>query len=171
MSVPAIKQKIKILEGDCVGRMAEMADNNIDAIVCDPPYFIGFMGKTFDIQGDASKDPKVMQETHEMWLTEAFRVLKPGGVIMAMSGSRTFHRLAKAMQVVGFEQLGKCEWTYASGFPKSLNVSKSLDKKVATEIANVWSGFGTALKPSHEPVVTAVKPIAQPDPQPSYELF
>ena len=201
MSAPttAKPQRIVIQQGDCVERLKELDDDSIDAIVCDPPYFIGFMGKTFDIQGDASKNPQVMQETHMAWLTEAFRVLKPGGVIKAMSGSRTFHRLAKAMQAVGFEILPREEWTYASGFPKSLSVSKALDKKAgverevlgtvagmgkqnpewngtakgrkedsfkpeyeatapASDEAILWDGYGTALKPSHEPVICARKP-------------
>lgn len=204
MSVPADLQRIVILHGDCVARMKEMADNSIDAVICDPPYFLGFMGKEFDIQGDASSDPKAMQETHRSWLTEAFRILKPDGIIKAMSGSRTWHRLGAAMKAVGFVDISKEEWCYASGFPKSLNVSKAFDKKLGVEQETVgvrtdgrgrsrqkidnhgpgdtgighadgsqqtyeetkptseearkWDGYGTSLKPAHEPILLGRKP-------------
>ena len=86
------QQRITLLLGDCVERMAKMEDNSIGAIVCDPPYLINFMGKKWDKPDEAetqTKNSSFMQLWHENWLRGAFRVLKPGGVIKAMSGTRT----------------------------------------------------------------------------------
>ena len=106
-----------------------------------------------------------MHEWHFQWLQEAFRVLQPGGVIKAFSGTRTFHRMVAAMQDAGFRDLRLEVWSYGSGFPKSLNIGKALDKAagavrevVATEAPQQWEGWGTALKPSWEPVVVGRKP-------------
>jgi site-specific DNA-methyltransferase (adenine-specific) len=108
-----------------------------------------------------------MEAWHLQWLTEAFRVLRPGGVIKAFSGTRTFHRMTAAMQEAGFINLRVESWNYGSGFPKSLNIGKALDKAAgvereviapATEASRLWDGWGTALKPSWEPVVVGRKP-------------
>ena len=111
-----------------------------------------------------------MQEWHLQWLREAYRVLQPGGTIKAFGGTRTYHRIAAAMEAAGFTDVRLEIWTYGSGFPKSLNVSKSLDKRVdtekdgetltyspVTEEARLWEGWGTANKPSWEPVVVGKK--------------
>jgi site-specific DNA-methyltransferase (adenine-specific) len=144
--------------GDCIKVMRGMADNSVDSIVTDPPYELGFMGKSWDSTGIAY--------SVEMW-TEALRVLKPGGHLLAFSGSRTYHRMACAIEDAGFEIRDQIMWLYGSGFPKSHNVSKGIDKAVGavrevvgTPAAQQWEGWGTALKPAHEPIVMARKPLA-----------
>jgi DNA modification methylase len=105
--------------GDCIEVMRGMADNSVDSIVTDPPYELGFMGKSWDSTGIAY--------SVEMW-TEALRVLKPGGHLLAFSGSRTYHRMAVAIEDAGFQIRDQIMWLYGSGFPKSHNVSKGIDK-------------------------------------------
>jgi site-specific DNA-methyltransferase (adenine-specific) len=139
--------------------MAAMADadpESIDAIVCDPPYGLRFMGKAFDDLGDGA----LQREWHVQWLRQAIRVLKPGGVIKAFGGTRTFHHMAAAMEDVGFVLVPGSEleaWTYGSGFPKSQNVEKVL-RKQGSDRADDFRGVGTALKPAWEPVLVARKP-------------
>jgi DNA modification methylase len=99
--------------------MRGMADGSVDSIVTDPPYELGFMGKSWDSTGIAY--------SVEMW-TEALRVLKPGGHLLAFSGSRTYHRMACAIEDAGFQIRDQIMWLYGSGFPKSLDVSKAIDK-------------------------------------------
>jgi site-specific DNA-methyltransferase (adenine-specific) len=106
--------------GDCRAVMATLDDNSIDSIVCDPPYELGFMGKAWDNSGIAY-DVTVWQQ--------CLRVLKPGGHLIAFGGSRTYHRLAVAIEDVGFEIRDQIQWIYGSGFPKSLDVSKAMDKQ------------------------------------------
>jgi hypothetical protein len=106
--------------GDCREVLATMCDNSIDAIVCDPPYELGFMGKAWDASGIAY-DVTVWQQ--------CLRVLKPGGHLIAFGGSRTYHRLAVAIEDSGFEIRDQIQWIYGSGFPKSLDVSKAMDRQ------------------------------------------
>ena len=108
-----------ILHGDCIEKIRELPDNSVDSVVTDPPYELGFMGKSWDNTGIAN--------SKEMW-AEALRVLKPGGHLLAFSGTRTYHRMAVAIEDAGFEVRDMIEWVYASGFPKSLNVHKQLKK-------------------------------------------
>ena len=96
-----------------------LPDNSVDSIVTDPPYELGFMGKTWDATGIAYNV--------EMW-RECLRVLKPGGHLLAFSGSRTYHRMAVAIEDAGFQIRDQIMWVYGSGFPKSLNISKAIDK-------------------------------------------
>jgi DNA modification methylase len=105
--------------GNCADVMQQMNDASIDAIVTDPPYELGFMGKAWDSTGIAN-DPR-------MWC-EALRVLKPGGHLLAFSGTRTYHRMVCAIEDAGFEIRDQIGWLYGSGFPKSLDVSKAIDK-------------------------------------------
>jgi DNA modification methylase len=99
--------------------MGEMGQASVDAVVTDPPYELGFMGKSWDATGAAYKV--------EVW-KECLRVLKPGGHLLAFGGSRTYHRLACAVEDAGFEIRDQIMWVYGSGFPKSLDVSKAIDK-------------------------------------------
>jgi len=108
-----------VLVGDCREVMQTMADNSVDAIVTDPPYELGFMGKSWDSTGVAY-DVTVWQE--------CLRVLKPGGHLLAFGGSRTYHRLAVAIEDAGFQIRDQIMWVYGSGFPKSLNIGKAIDK-------------------------------------------
>ena len=167
-----------ILVGDCKEQMAKMPDNSVDSIVTDPPYGLEFMGKEWD-----KGVPPV-----DYW-QEALRILKPGGHLLSFGGSRTYHRMACAIEDAGFEIRDQIMWVYGSGFPKSLNVGKAIDKaagywrgragKVASENSSMsganyersdkgepitpeakqWEGWGTALKPAHEPIVVARKPF------------
>lgn len=179
---------IQLHHGDCLGVLPTLPDGSVDSIVTDPPYELGFMGKKWDNSGIAYNIT--------LW-QECLRVLKPGGHLLAFGGTRTYHRMAVAIEDAGFEIRDSLHWIYGSGFPKSLNLSKTLDKmagapvkigkafKVAgeygerdlrdpekqgldrdemrheavTKQAKQWGGWGTALKPAHEPIVVARKPL------------
>jgi hypothetical protein len=263
----------RVIHGDCREVMRGMGDGSVDAIVTDPPYGLGFMGKEWDTPGamverkpdrsvrwdkvggnhnptdaaDAARtrraEGRKFQAWCETWAREAYRVLRPGGHFLAFGGSRTYHRLACAIEDAGFEirdqvvnfhdgtrderafldslseeqrralaavvdersPLGQLFWIYGQGFPKSRDVSKAIDAEAgaarevigfdavkfrpnrdkhllagqpggggklkadngatitapATDAARRWQGFGTALKPAHEPIVLARKPIAE----------
>lgn len=122
--------------GDCIDVMRTMADASIDAIVTDPPYGLGFMGKAWDALPPGKP-----------WAEQCLRVLKPGGHLLAFGGTRTYHRLAVAIEDAGFEIRDTVAWMYGSGFPKSHNLTGEHE------------GWGTALKPGHEPIVVARKPL------------
>ena len=109
----------KIIHGDCLEKLKDLPDNSVDSIVTDPPYELGFMGKSWDSTGIANNV--------DMW-KECLRVLKPGGHLLAFSGTRTYHRMASAIEDAGFEVRDMIEWVYGSGFPKSLNIGKAVDK-------------------------------------------
>ena len=173
-------------QGNCKELIKDLEDNSIDSIVTDPPYELGFMGKKWDNSGIAYDV--------ELW-SECLRVLKHGGHLLAFSGSRTYHRMAVAIEDAGFEIRDQIQWVYGSGFPKSHNIGKAIDKmqgaervviesifrgnnggkkngimgqtvpridKItapATPDAKQWDGWGTALKPAHEPICVARKPL------------
>lgn len=176
----------KIYLGSNLDVLPTLPDNSIDAIVTDPPYELGFMGKAWDATGIAY--------SIELW-RECLRVLKPGGHLLAFGGTRTWHRLAVAIEDAGFEIRDNIAWLYGSGFPKSHNIAKGIDKAsgydgevIGTETVDIgmqggsmhagretklaqreikelspeaqkWDGWGTALKPAHEPIVVARKPL------------
>jgi len=140
-----------ILQGNCIDALKTLPENSVDSVVTDPPYELGFMGKSWDSTGIAF-NPKVWKE--------ALRVLKPGGYLLAFSGSRTYHRIAVAIEDAGFEIRDQIMWVYGSGFPKSMAVDKAVLKTTSdSDKAEKWSGWGTALKPAHEPIVMARKPL------------
>ena len=203
-----------LVNGDCLEEVQKLVDKGIqvDSIVTDPPYHltsiverfgkegsapakdkdgafkrqsVGFMGKEWD-----GGDIAFRKETWELFM----KVLKPGGHLLAFSGSRTYHRMAVAIEDAGFNIRDQIMWLYGSGFPKSLNLGKSIDKKLGNERVAVgertrnvkpfdddngwnsnnttgnytytkgnteWEGWGTALKPAHEPIVLARKPISE----------
>lgn len=230
-----IADGVFIYNGDCREVMAQLEPASVDAIVSDPPYGLEFMGKGWDHGVPGA----------EFW-AEALRVLKPGGHLLAFGGTRTFHRLAVAIEDAGFEIRDTLSWMYGSGFPKSMDVSKAIEKVAAKggtsdrEVPNLgapigntglcvgdvdphtgrriagvkpgheefvdrtdehsaggreegwerpwrsdagavlsshltfvnesdeaeeWSGWGTALKPSWEPIVMARKPLTKPSPK------
>lgn len=123
--------------GDCLEVMQTMPAASVDAVVTDPPYGLAFMGKHWD-HGVPGED---------FW-AEGLRVAKPGAHMLAFGGTRTFHRLACAIEDAGWELRDTLMWVYGSGFPKSKNLDGD------------WQGWGTALKPAWEPIILARKPLA-----------
>jgi len=117
--------------------LATLPDNSVHSVVTDPPYGLGFMGKAWD-----HAVPGV-----EFW-TAMLRVAKPGAHLLAFGGTRTFHRMACAIEDAGWELRDTLMWLYGSGFPKSKNLHGE------------WEGYGTALKPAWEPIIMARKPFA-----------
>ena len=111
-----------LLLGDCLDRLREMPDNSVDSVVTDPPYGLSFMGKKWDYD----------VPSEEIW-RECLRVLKPGGHLLAFAGTRTQHRMAVRIEDAGFEIRDMISWVYSTGFPKSLNVSKAIDKAAGKE--------------------------------------
>ena len=207
---------MRLHNGDCLNILKMMIEDEVfvDSIVTDPPYHLnsiverfgkdnsapaqygtdgafkrastGFMGKEWD-----GGDIAFRQETWELCL----KVLKPGGHLLAFSASRNYHRMAVAIEDAGFEIRDQIMWLYGSGFPKSMNIGKTLDKKLGNERESLgtkikkagdmrsgnydkggdyddieleitkgnseWEGWGTALKPAHEPLVLARKPLSE----------
>ena len=142
----------KIYNMDCMDGLKLIENNSIDSVVTDPPYEIGFMNNKWDNNG--------ISNSVEFW-KEVLRVLKPGGHLLSFSSARTYHRQACAVEDAGFEIRDMIEWVYGSGFPKSLNVQKAIDKSTDDiSIKGDWRGFGTGLKPAHEPILMARKPLA-----------
>lgn len=181
----------EVITGDCLEVMPTFEANSVDTILTDPPYGLSFMGKDWD---HGIPGPR-------FW-TEALRVAKPGAMLLAFGGTRTFHRLAVAIEDAGWEIRDTILWLYGSGFPKSHDISKAIDKAAgetgevvgtrntakgrsdgkkgyessdmlnansrknvipitapATPAAQDWHGYGTALKPAHEPIIVAMKPL------------
>jgi site-specific DNA-methyltransferase (adenine-specific) len=125
-----------IIHGDSLDILKTLEANSVDAVVTDPPYGLAFMGKRWDYDV-----PKV-----DFW-RETFRVLKPGAHVLSFGGTRTYHRMVVELEDAGFEIRDMLAWLYGQGFPKSHNLDGD------------WKGWGTALKPSHEPIVLARKPL------------
>jgi site-specific DNA-methyltransferase (adenine-specific) len=127
----------KIYNMDCLEGMKLLDDNSIDSIVTDPPYELGFMGKKWDSTGIAYNV--------ELW-KECLRVLKPGGHLLAFGGTRTYHRMTCAIEDAGFEIRDCIQWLYGSGFPKSHDISKAIDKKLGAERDVIGKGRGVGKK-------------------------
>lgn len=174
--------------GDCLEVLKNFENSSIDSVVTDPPYGLSFMGKKWDYDVPSA----------EIW-AECLRVLKPGGHLLVFAGTRTQHRMCVNIEDAGFEIRDMIAWVYGSGFPKSQNVGKAIDKAAgaerevigrhvqsvqqrkkgnslkgskdaglawqfditapATEAAQQWDGWGTALKPALEPITVARKPF------------
>lgn len=109
-----------LINNDCLVALDELEENSVDSIVTDPPYELNFMGKGWDSAG--------VSFNKETW-AKCLRVLKPGGYLLAFGGSRTYHRIACAIEDAGFEIRDCIMWLYGSGFPKSMDISKKIDKK------------------------------------------
>ena len=124
---------IKLIHGDCLDKLKEFKDNSIDSIVTDPPYGLSFMGKKWDYDVPS-------QEI----FAECLRVIKPGGHILAFAGSRTYHRMAVRIEDAGFEIRDQIMWIYGSGFPKSHNIGKAVDK--LTPRLTLFKPFAEAYK-------------------------
>jgi len=176
--------KYQIIEGNNIDVLKTFPDDHFDSIVTDPPYGIDFLGKAWDANTGAL-------ETYQ----ECLRVLKPGGHILAFSAARTYHHLAVTIEQAGFEIRDQVMWIYSSGFPKSQDIGRSIQRSLGVEQrkahksnlprvgggedktkawdesaeqgqivvtdpeAQRWEGWGTALKPAHEPICLARKPL------------
>jgi DNA modification methylase len=201
--------RVLLHPGDCRERIRAIPDASIDAVVTDPPYALVSIGKRFGKPGAAPAkagtdglyarasagfmgqqwDTGETAFAVEFW-TEVLRVLKPGGHIVAFSGTRTYHRMAVAIEDAGFEIRDQLGWAYGSGFPKSHDVSKGIDKAAGiwrgragavvtesqpakgreyartpkgapvTDAAKRTEGLGTAIKPAWEPIAFGRKPLA-----------
>lgn len=169
--------------GDCIETLRAMPDNSIDSVVTDPPYGIRFMGKSWDgadiearasyrasmpshaaacgpngghrsVAAEAGKYDLTLagmiafQAFTLEWATECLRVLKPGGHLLSFAAARTYHHMAVGIEMAGFEIRDQIMWVFGSGFPKSHNLKGEHE------------GWGTALKPAHEPICMARKPLA-----------
>lgn len=132
-----------IINSDNITALKNYPDNYFDSIVTDPPYGLSFMGKKWDYD----------VPTIDLW-KECFRVLKPGGHLLAFAGTRTQHRMAVRIEDAGFEIRDMIAWVYGSGFPKSHNIGKALNNPD-------MEGWGTALKPALEPITVARKPLSE----------
>lgn len=190
---PTVGPTVQLFNGDCLDILPKLERNSVDAIVTDPPYGLEFMGKEWD-----HGVPGV-----PFW-SAMLNICKPGAFLLAFGGTRTFHRLACAIEDSGWEIRDTVMWVYGSGFPKSHDVSKAIDKQAGakrpviketasggykrlmvtneregfrpddyypdgnkftsnepiSEDAKRWSGWGTALKPAHEPILVGYKPLS-----------
>jgi len=111
-------EQIRLFNDDCLTAMKQLPDNSVDSIVTDPPYGLSFMNKKWDYDV-----PSI-----EIW-EECLRILKPGGHLLSFSGSRTYHRMAVRIEDAGFEIRDQIMWVYSSGFPKSHNLIKQIEKQ------------------------------------------
>ena len=209
----------KIFCGGNLEVVSSWPSNCIDGICTDPPYGLGFMGKEWDTliektrdsaggflrDGKSGSNPYAaarcrhgsdsyqMQEWYYHWAEAMLRITKPGGFLLCFGGTRTIHRLACAIEDAGWEVRDKICWLFGSGFPKSHNISKAIDKQKGqykkgailpssrttgasdtgiattfqektaanpqTELAKLWDGYGTALKPAYEDILVCMKPL------------
>lgn len=169
--------------GDCLDVLRTLPDNSVDSMPTDPPYALVSIVKRFGADGAAPVivpergsgayarasagfmgkrwDTGKVAHSVEFW-AECLRVLKPGGHLAAFAGSRTYHRMACAIEDAGFEIRDMIAWTYGSGFPKSHDVAKGLRRELAgPDLIEQWNGWGTAIKPAFEPICLARKPLSE----------
>lgn len=153
-----------IFNDDCLSVLNKMESNSVDALITDPPAGISFMGKGWD-SDKGGRDGWIawMQEI----MMEVFRVLKPGAHGLVWALPRTSHWTATALEDAGFEVRDVITHLFGSGFPKSLDISKAIDKatgverEIGTDEAKQWAGWGTALKPASEHWILIRKPISE----------
>ena len=143
-----------------------IGESSVDAVITDPPYGLKFMGKGWDDIGHGSEQ----QAWHYRWAVEALRVLKPGGHLLAFGGTRTYHRLASAVEDAGFEIRDQMQWLYGTGFPKSHNIGKAIDKAAGAEniigtIPDRWTGKGSVLNFATDREQAEVKVTAPSTPE------
>jgi site-specific DNA-methyltransferase (adenine-specific) len=164
-----------LILGDNIEVMKNIPDNSFDSVVTDPPYGINFMNRGWD---------NIDNDFHFNWAKEVLRIVKPGANMLVFGSTRTFHRLAVAIEDAGWEIKDCLMWLYGEGFPKSMNMSKAIDSFFgkegsyeietqglleegirkyipATEEAKMWQGWGSALKPAWEPIFLLKKPISE----------
>ena len=216
MKLYSENKEYKLYQGSMLDMLDVIEPNSIDAIITDPPYGLTSITKRFGKEGSAPAqfgkdgsfqrlsrgfmgkewDGSGIEYNVEAW-RKCFEVLKPGGHLLAFGGSRTFYRIACAIEDAGFEIRDTIMWLYGSGFPKSLNIGLAIDKKNGVDnrtgniktdgkatnsgsgcyncnngkdnsmkqeyeerkAQNEWSGWGTQLKPSYEPIIVARKPV------------
>ena len=193
---------MRIINGECLETMRGMDACSVDAVVCDPPYAIGFCGAEWDSYGASQGNDTIeqrksksrtyadensgaprygnshghapnlqenvaFQDAMRPMFAEMLRVTKPGGYCLAFGSPRTFHRLACAIEESGWMLRDCISWVYSEGFPKGINVSKSIDKskgngwpdEPVSEEAKRWDGWHSQLKPAWEPILVAQKPL------------
>jgi DNA modification methylase len=202
-----LNKRTRVIHADCIECMQRTRPDFVSAIVTDAPYGLGFMNQHWD-----EFTPQTFQQFCNNWGTEALRILKPGGHLLCFSGTRTYHRLVCGLEDAGFEIRDTIAWVYGSGFPKSQNIAKTIDKmerghpqgapdpqskhhgkwkhtntqagagfsrwidkakgyeyskvnkdqqQIYSNMANAYTGWGTALKPAMELIVIARKPMAE----------
>lgn len=132
-----------VLRGDCIELMQTLDADSIDAVVTDPPYGIAFMKRAWDDFGELRE----YQSWCERWARELYRVMRAGAYLLAFGSPRTYHRIAAGIEDAGFRVRDQIMWIYANGLPKTRRLTGD------------WNGWGTGLKPSHEPLVLAQKPF------------
>jgi DNA modification methylase len=148
-------ETVRVYTGDSRDVLTSLATDSVDHIICDPPYEINFTRK---VKG-SSWDRTGIAFDVELW-EEALRVLKPGGNLVAFGASRTYHRLAVAIEDAGFELRDNIlAWIYGQGMPKSTELARDLTKLGEPELADRFAGWETQLKPAFEPMVLARKPM------------
>ncbi len=198
-----VNERCRLELGDCLEVLKTLPDDSVDSVVTDPPYLISFMGSKWDTdKGNIAADPK-------FW-AEVLRVLKPGGYLLAFGATRTYHRMTCAIEGAGFSIRDSIHWTFGSGWPKGIDVSKAIDgylqqgrsdsialrevnetrpgeadtrpstlnghrgyvgaedegpsekrDEPSTPEAKQWDGWNSSLKPGHEPIVMARKPLRE----------
>ena len=137
---------MKLIQGDCIEVMKTLEDNSVDTVITDPPYGLEFMGKEWD----KFTDNQAFQEWTRLWATEALRVAKPGAMMLCFGGTRTVHRIACGIEDAGWEIRDTMMWLYGSGFPKSYNISKGIDKKAGVEFSSKPAEGVGFMKPDSE---------------------